>query len=117
MVNLLNVKLGILLLNSITQWGVSAGIKPTITLTSFPGGCSKGSDAAYSSTDYSEIFLNKDCKYKTVEDLQTVITHEMGHLLGVRHSSDVRSIMFPIPMRDNDGILESDKLNIGKGLK
>jgi hypothetical protein len=48
----------------------------------------------------ADIFFNPQTTYSTDgtgggEDLQTVATHEIGHLLGLDHSAVVRAVMFP----------------------
>lgn len=49
----------------------------------------------------ADIFFNPNHKFSTdgasgdVQDLQTVLTHEVGHFFGLDHSAVVRAIMFP----------------------
>jgi hypothetical protein len=60
----------------------------------------------------SDILFNPNKDYSTEgalgnEDLQTVATHEIGHLLGLSHSGVVRAVMFPFAP-DNERTLSYD---------
>lgn len=73
------------------------GSRSTITAHAFVKGCEAGSIHLNGELGWSFNGTSKDKRGRILLDVRSVVIHEMGHLLGVKHDpNDKASAMFPI---------------------
>lgn len=71
-----------------------------------------GWNCGYKSCRGMILRINQDTESPNYDDRTALVRHELGHTVGLRHSSDRNSVMHAIPTRNNMSLARHDKNHV-----